>query len=78
MWTGYTKWDDGKGSVGNALNQQKLSLDAADHNFKLHKDKGFKSLVKQQPGAAPLKKIKPNDACTCGSGKKYKKCCGAH
>jgi hypothetical protein len=20
--------------------------------------------------------IKPNDACTCGSGKKYKKCCG--
>ena len=22
-------------------------------------------------------KIKPNDPCPCGSGKKYKKCCGA-
>lgn len=22
------------------------------------------------------KKIYPNDPCTCGSGKKYKKCCG--
>jgi uncharacterized protein YecA (UPF0149 family) len=21
-------------------------------------------------------KIRPNDPCTCGSGKKYKKCCG--
>jgi uncharacterized protein YecA (UPF0149 family) len=23
------------------------------------------------------KKAKPNDSCPCGSGKKYKKCCGA-
>jgi preprotein translocase subunit SecA len=23
-------------------------------------------------------KVKPNDPCPCGSGKKYKKCCGAH
>mgnify|MGYP003325423516 CR=1 FL=1 len=22
-------------------------------------------------------KVKPNDPCPCGSGKKYKKCCGA-
>ena len=22
------------------------------------------------------KKIYPNDSCPCGSGKKYKKCCG--
>ncbi|MBU0626162.1 SEC-C domain-containing protein [Patescibacteria group bacterium] len=21
-------------------------------------------------------KIRPNDPCSCGSGKKYKKCCG--
>ena len=37
----------------------------------------------QKPsGPAPIKragdKIKPNDPCTCGSGKKYKKCCGAN
>ncbi len=24
------------------------------------------------------KKIYPNDSCPCGSGKKYKKCCGRH
>ncbi|MDR2190782.1 MAG: SEC-C domain-containing protein [Candidatus Peribacteria bacterium] len=22
------------------------------------------------------RKIRPNDPCPCGSGKKYKKCCG--
>jgi preprotein translocase subunit SecA len=38
-----------------------------------------------RPGAAPVKKsgepktgkIGRNDPCTCGSGRKYKKCCGA-
>ena len=24
----------------------------------------------------PKKKVYPNDPCPCGSGKKYKKCCG--
>ncbi|MDR0369519.1 MAG: SEC-C domain-containing protein [Candidatus Peribacteria bacterium] len=24
------------------------------------------------------KKVRPNDPCPCGSGKKYKKCCGAN
>ena len=28
-------------------------------------------------GGRPLAKIGRNDPCTCGSGKKYKKCCGA-
>jgi SEC-C motif domain protein len=32
-------------------------------------------------GAAPVKRLEPkigrNDPCHCGSGKKYKKCCGA-
>jgi SEC-C motif-containing protein len=32
-------------------------------------------------GAQPVKMLEPkigrNDPCTCGSGKKYKKCCGA-
>lgn len=32
-------------------------------------------------GAAPVKRLEPkigrNDPCSCGSGKKYKKCCGA-
>lgn len=25
-----------------------------------------------------FKKIYPNDPCPCGSGKKFKKCCGKH
>ena len=25
-----------------------------------------------------FKKIYPNDPCPCGSGKKFKKCCGRH
>jgi len=32
---------------------------------------------KNQQDAAPLHKIGRNDPCPCGSGKKYKKCCGA-
>ncbi|MEE3395221.1 MAG: SEC-C metal-binding domain-containing protein, partial [Candidatus Onthomonas sp.] len=35
--------------------------------------------AKEKPRRAPIrkaKKIGPNDPCPCGSGKKYKKCCG--
>jgi preprotein translocase subunit SecA len=30
-----------------------------------------------RPGATPVAKVGRNDPCPCGSGKKYKKCCGA-
>lgn len=33
--------------------------------------------VKQQPIRKTGPDIKPNDPCPCGSGKKFKKCCGA-
>ena len=38
-----------------------------------------KELYKQQKASGTVrkeKKIFPNDPCPCGSGKKYKKCCG--
>ena len=40
----------------------------------------FEPLVKtagagQGPTKKAEKKLKPNDPCHCGSGKKYKKCC---
>ena len=38
-----------------------------------------KRLYKEQKKANTIvkgKKIYPNDPCPCGSGKKYKKCCG--
>ena len=65
------------GTVSNGLGKQVISAKAEDHSFKLHKDKGFSSLVKKAPEAAKPKaaKVKPNDPCPCGSKKKYKKCC---
>ncbi|MBO5402954.1 MAG: preprotein translocase subunit SecA [Clostridia bacterium] len=38
--------------------------------------KGEKSVVNRTVKKAP-EKAKPNDPCPCGSGKKYKKCCGS-
>ncbi len=38
-----------------------------------------KALYKEQKASTTIKKeakIYPNDPCPCGSGKKYKKCCG--
>jgi preprotein translocase subunit SecA len=32
---------------------------------------------KKRPVRNTEKKIGPNDPCPCGSGKKYKKCCGS-
>lgn len=72
----YKLWDGGKGTVSNALNQQRLSTDPSAHNFVLHKDaKGFTPLVKGAGAANKGKRFKPNDPCPCGSGNKYKKCC---
>lgn len=78
--TCYDQWVAGK--VTNGLGKQAISTKSADHRLVLHKDKNFSSLVKKPDGAAALTekkaaKTKPNDPCVCGSGKKYKKCCGA-
>ena len=38
-----------------------------------------KELYKEQKSSSTIvkeKKVYPNDPCPCGSGKKYKKCCG--
>ena len=36
-----------------------------------------KVAVKKTPIVKKADKVGPNDPCPCGSGKKYKKCCGA-
>ena len=58
-----------------------VSAAAANHCFTAYKENGsFKSLSGQSDKPAPKKtgkKVKPNEPCPCGSGKKYKKCCGA-
>ena len=37
----------------------------------------LQSLQNKQTSAVSTKKANRNDPCPCGSGKKYKKCCGA-
>jgi len=41
--------------------------------------KSFKAIGggKRSEPAVKKSKVKANDPCTCNSGKKYKKCCGA-
>lgn len=73
----FDAWKGGEGEIKNGLASQRLSSNPKDHNFDMHKDKGFKSLVKGVVAAAVAKKPKPNEPCSCDSGKKYKKCCGA-
>eukprot|EP00930_Biecheleria_cincta_P069618 TRINITY_DN57336_c0_g1_i1.p1 TRINITY_DN57336_c0_g1~~TRINITY_DN57336_c0_g1_i1.p1 ORF type:complete len:195 (-),score=54.12 TRINITY_DN57336_c0_g1_i1:119-703(-) len=73
----YDAWAGGTGVLPNNLAKQVLSTNPADHSFRMFKDHTFKSVVKGGGGptqkSAP--KLKPNDTCDCGSGKKYKKCC---
>lgn len=73
----YDDWQNGK--MTNGLGKQVISLKQEDHRLVVHKDKNFCSLVKKSATGtteAKAAKVKPNEPCTCGSGKKYKKCCG--
>ncbi|GBG33367.1 E3 ubiquitin-protein ligase HERC2 [Hondaea fermentalgiana] len=60
----------------------KVSTNPEDHEFYKHAetDTSFVPIGGAKKEAkAPVqavKKVKPNEPCTCNSGKKYKKCCG--
>ena len=45
-------------------------------DFAEHKSSSINPTSKQQPFRYNQKKPGPNEPCSCGSGKKYKKCCG--
>ena len=48
---------------------------------KIFDEETRKALYKEQKSSTTIvkeQKIYPNDPCPCGSGKKYKKCCGAN
>jgi len=64
----------------NKLNPSVSSRDVSSHSFEQFVDgKNFKSLPGAKKSEPIIKKIKvkPNDPCSCGSNKKYKKCCGS-
>ena len=57
-----------------------ISLKPQDHKFSVLVERGVFKCMKGASGGASVKlekKQKPNAKCQCGSGKKYKKCCGA-
>ena len=47
-------------------------------NVNMEDVKTNESEIEGRPAAARNKKVGRNDPCPCGSGKKYKKCCGAN
>ena len=47
-------------------------------NVNMEDVKTTESEIEGRPAAARNKKVGRNDPCPCGSGKKYKKCCGAN
>ena len=65
--------------VPNGLGRKTISKDPKDHDFRLFKDRGFHPIRRAGAPVQKLRtgsKVKPNDPCPCGCGKKAKKCCG--
>lgn len=67
----------GKQKESEWYQQQLDKLKESIRNWELEEDDIFDEFTapKQIPVVRPVK-IYPNDPCPCGSGKKYKKCCG--
>ena len=61
------------------LKRLKTILKTTKKTNKIMKEKRMCTLISPKSGFSQLisKKIKRNDLCPCGSGKKAKKCCGA-
>ena len=58
-----------------------ISMRVGDHKFCVLAERGVFKCMKGANGGASVKlekKQKPNAKCACGSGKKYKKCCGSY
>ena len=74
-------YDDWKKGTVNAHTERvnPVSKKADDHVWSVFVNpKEFKSSVSKGAGGATeakAKKVKPNEPCDCGSGKKAKKCC---
>ncbi|MFA9465632.1 MAG: SEC-C metal-binding domain-containing protein [Velocimicrobium sp.] len=67
----------GKPEEGEWYQQQLDKLEESFQNWEMNEDDIFDEFTapKQIP-VVKMEKIYPNDPCPCGSGKKYKKCCG--
>jgi hypothetical protein len=68
-----------KGVLPHVNKLNPLNRDVTAHAFQAYVDgKAFSAMAgsqKTQPKVS-AGKMKPNDPCSCGSAKKFKKCCG--
>ena len=66
--------------AGEGLSEEEADLvrTALDTRLRLHGRKAvyFPSEEEEEAAPAASPKVGRNDPCPCGSGKKYKKCCG--
>ena len=60
------------------VNVTARQMPTGTQNQKIDTTKSDVNNNKKQISAKDIKKIGRNDPCPCGSGKKYKKCCGAN
>ena len=60
--------------LGFRAGEPELIADLLGHGYRHVLVAGGDGTVKKQP--RKVKKIGRNDPCPCGSGKKYKQCCG--
>lgn len=67
-----TIWEDTVGFLYHVENPEKIERKRVAQPIENNKEEINKSIVRKE------KKIGRNDPCPCGSGKKYKKCCGAN
>lgn len=67
----------GKNEESKWYQEQLDKFEESIHNWEMEEDEIFDEFT--APKKIPVvkaEKIYPNDPCPCGSGKKYKKCCG--
>lgn len=69
----------GKHEEGKWFQEQLDKFEESVHNWEMGDDDIFDEFTapKQIP-VVKKEKVYPNDPCPCGSGKKYKKCCGGN
>ncbi|MBX3437816.1 MAG: SEC-C domain-containing protein [Planctomycetaceae bacterium] len=64
-WAGYQEAEQRRAPRTNPSRQNRI-----DHNDDRQEPHSSTTIVREQP------RVSRNDPCPCGSGKKYKKCCG--
>ena len=91
LWSLKEEWEENKFAPDYLLGRKRIPFDLPDRITMGGEDEGysyasnFEASWKKAPGALKwlgdeIRKLVPpkvgrNDACPCGSGKKFKKCC---